>query len=205
MRFEKDGMSIDVSKVMWDGSDVTVNLTRGTQYQDISCSKLPHSDFKEALEDLKDIFLEHMELEKEDFSWRISMTGVEERETKNGRTGYRIHAVLSCPGTSHRLRIASSTLTIPAEGFFEWEDEDGYQKNAPEDYLYFLQDHEIEAIEHVFQEGFEYAVNGKIAKPEQPDLLDSAEESEEAEEEDSSPGDDEIPSSLAFPDPDEDF
>lgn len=213
MIFKKDDLEIDVSKVMWDGSTVSIDLTKGAQGQSISCGKEPHSDFKEALDKLRNTFLFHMELDGIGLGYRVTITGVEERETKNGSTGYRIHAVLACPGISQRCRISTSTLTIPAEGFFEWEDEDGFQKNDPEEYLYLLQDHEIEAIEAVFTEGFEYAINGKLMR--QPDLLDTLEDAVDALVDEvhktggtieiGTPDDDEIPPSMAFPDPDDDM
>ena len=203
MIFKKDDLEIDVSKVMWDGSTVSIDLTKGAQGQSISCGKEPHSDFKEALDKLRNTFLFHMELDGIGLGYRVTITGVEERETKNGSTGYRIHAVLACPGISQRCRISTSTLAIPAEEFFEWEDEDGFPKNDPEEYLYLLQDHEIEAIRTVFIEGFEYAINGKLMR--QPDLLDSLEQSPEEEADEDSPDDDEIPPSMAFPVPDDDI
>ena len=75
MTYEKDGVTIDVTKAMWNGAQVVIALTKGDQTQDIRAGKEPHSDFKAALTNLRPIFLRHMELDSyPDIEKRIMIT-----------------------------------------------------------------------------------------------------------------------------------
>ena len=56
------------------------------------------------------------------------------------------------------------------------EDDYGDPLNSPDEYLYLLQDEEIDRIENVFAEAYLYAIEGKCGKPEQPDLFEAPEE-----------------------------
>lgn len=182
MKFEKDGKQINVLKALWDGVKVSVTLVRDNQEQIITGSKSPHGDFKAALESLRDIFLYHMELDGyEGLPERIRVIGIEEKDTKTSKKGYRIKGFLSCPGIGSHCSLATSTLTIPGEGFFDIEDEYGDHINDPDEYLYFLSDDEVELLHSAFHEAFLYAVEGKVAAPEQPDLLDGLAEEGESE------------------------
>ena len=178
MTYEKDGVTIDVTKAMWNGAQVVIALTKGDQTQDIRAGKEPHSDFKAALTNIRPIFLRHMELDSyPDIEKRIMITGVEEKETKSGY-GYRIHAKLSCPSIKASIGIHTTTLSVPDEGFFQAEDDYGQPINDPDDYLYFLNAWEIDDLNALLHEAYLYAIEGKKAKGE-PDLLDGIEEADD--------------------------
>lgn len=172
MIFEK----VDIMKTIYYDGQMTISLTKDSQSQDITSSKEAHSDYKAALDNLKPIFLHHMELDKyEALESRVSIIGVEEKEVKNGNNGYRIHAVIFFPATNGRSRITTPTLFIPDDDFFDRENQFGEPIHDPDDYLSQLQDWEIEAIDAVLAEAYQYAIKNKVAKPQQPDLFEAAE------------------------------
>lgn len=180
MIFEK----VDIMKTIYYDGQMTISLTKDSQSQDITSSKEAHSDYKAALDNLKPIFLHHMELDKyEALESRVSIIGVEEKEVKNGNNGYRIHAVVFFPATNGRSRITTPTLFIPDDDFFDRENQFGEPIHDPDDYLSQLQDWEIEAIEAVLAEAYQYAIKNKVAKPQQPDLFESQNEAEEGDKE----------------------
>lgn len=176
--------NVDIMKTVYYDGQMTISLTKDSQSQDITSSKEAHSDYKAALDSLKPIFLHHMELDKyPSIEPRVSVIGVEEREVKNGGNGYRIHAILAYPATGGKSRISTPTLFIPSDDFFDIENQFGEPVHDPDDYLSQLQDWEIEAIESVLAEAYQYAINNKVAKPQQPDLFDDENSDSEAEEE----------------------
>ena len=176
--------NVDIMKTVYYDGQMTISLTKDSQSQDITSSKEAHSDYKAALDNLKPIFLHHMELDEyEGIEPRVSIIGVEEKEVKNGGNGYRISAVMGFPAVNGRCRITTPTLFIPDDEFFDREDEFGQPVHDPNEYLSQLQDWEIEDIEAVLAEAYQYAIKGKVAKPEQPDLFDAVEGAVKAGEE----------------------
>lgn len=176
--------NVDIMKTIYYDGQMTISLTKDSQSQDITSSKEAHSDYKAALDNLKPIFLHHMELDEyEGIGSRIAIIGVEEKEVKNGDNGYRIHAIMRFPAVSGKSRVTTPTLYIPDDDFFDREDQFGEPINDPDEYLSQLQDWEIEAIEAVLAEAYQYAIKNKVAKPQQPDLFESQNETEEGDKE----------------------
>ena len=178
--------NVDIMKTVYYNGQMTISLIKDSQSQDISSPKEAHSDYKAALDYLKQIFLHHMELDKYEPSIesRVSIIGVEEKEVKNGNNGYRIHAIMGFPAVNGRCRITTPTLFIPDDDFFDREDQFGDLIHDPDEYLSQLQNWEIEAIEAVFFEAYQYAIKNKVAKPQQPDLFEQQETAEKSDEKD---------------------
>lgn len=81
--------------------------------------------------------------------------------------------LLYCAGTNSEMKIESSFLKIPSDGFFDMVDFDTEEPlNLPEECLWALQDDEIAYCENVFDEAYLYAKEGKV-KVEQLDLFDA--------------------------------
>lgn len=169
--------NVDIMKSIYYDGQMTISLNKDSQSQDITSSKEAHSDYKAALDKLKPIFLHHMELDSfKAMEPRITIIGIEEKEIKNGGNGYRIHAIMSFPAVAGRSRITTPTLYIPDDDFFDREDQYGDPIHNPDEYLSQLQDWEIEAIENVLSEAYQYAIKNKVAKLQQPDLFEASEE-----------------------------
>lgn len=192
----------DVKKTIWTGDQMSIDLSIENQDQVITSSKEPHSDYKEALEAVKPIFMAHMDLDGyKGLDSRIEIVGVEEKETKNGNNGYRLYAIFSTPGINAKTRIVTTTLRVPYDGFFDEEDEyTGENIHEPEDYPYYLLDGEIEDIQHLLAEAYYYAIEGKTGEPVQPELPGLEATDESTEETDEESGED-FADSPSFPEP----
>lgn len=163
--------NVKVLSVKYTGRSAEVELENERQeIERISSPHLPHEDFVNALRALDPIFAVHMELDAV-----ADRTNVMECKRKSTDTseGYIMKGLLSCVGTSFKMKIESSFLKIPYDGFWELVDKDTDELvHLPEEELWALADEEIECFENVFEEAYKYAKEGKV-KIEQRDLFDA--------------------------------
>lgn len=164
----------EAMRAEYDGRVMTVELwdTANGETETLDATDKPHQDFVNALTGLRDIFLDHMELP--DLGGRCIVTGLKKKDTKDSY-GFVISAIIHCPGTHTDLKVKSSTLTVPVDGFFDEEDQYGFQKHDPDDYLWALTDDEIEQCEKVLEEAYLFAREGKRKEDGQLDMFKEAE------------------------------
>ena len=163
--------NVKVLSVKYTGRSAEVELENERQeIERISSPHLPHEDFVNALRALDPIFAGHMELDA--VADRINVMECKRKSTDTS-DGYIMKGLLSCVGTSFKMKIESSFLKIPYDGFWEKVDKDTDELvHLPEEELWALADEEIECFENVFEEAYKYAKEGKV-KIEQRDLFDA--------------------------------
>ena len=159
-----------ITKTDWDGKTLTVDLSIGTEAQTIKGIRRPHSDLFDALKACVDIFVDHMEI-PEKLRDRLRIVSVQYKETDKS-SGYIVTAILHCPGTDAEIKMKSSFLSIPSDGFFDRYDfYTGDEIHDPAEYLYYLTDDEIAKLDKVLMEGYLYVKEGKRAPDPTPDLF----------------------------------
>lgn len=182
----KDGLGIQdiqISKVAYKNHTLVVEY-KALKSGDTAVEKPswfnPHPDFAEAFSKAAEIFVRHMEL-RSDMKSRITPLEVCRHSTDDGIM-YTINAELSCEKAKGRAKIRTPRLSPTSELHWNVKDKKGKPIHDPDEELYSLTAEETKAIGSILTEAALFVIEGKQGKPEQPDLLDGAEENAAAEE-----------------------
>ena len=153
----KEGDHIEISAFTLSDNIVNAAFTEDMISKTITDS-CPHADFINAMDALYNIFSLHMELtpiEKR----RIGVIGVEEKDSKDFGTCYKLLGTLECNGKEYKL--ATVNLVPRPDEFFEEREYD--------ECLWAINDYELSLIMDAFKECMLF-VKGKRKPSEQPEF-----------------------------------